>query len=544
MAGTHNSEGNKHHGDAQNPAQPILAAGIRTFTFHDSGAPVLQGIELAFLPGTFTAVLGPSGSGKSTLGRLLAGWLPPGGGGTLHGFLELAGTRLQFGGADLAPGPRINPAAWGRQAGFVPQDPASVLSTVKATVAEELAFGLENAAVGRAAMTAAVEQTAALVGLTELLDHNPVQLSGGQLRRLAIGCAVIAGPRILIMDEPFASLDSAGSARLANLVRELVKRGTAVVIFSQVVDAPLLEAGTWLVLAEGSARAVGTPAELLARPRLLPAGIRYPADASGPGQDKAATTAAQKPRTQPLRQATPTAPALELRKVSFCYSAGDRMSRRWIRRRGAAHGPQGPPPPEVLKGISLAVRPGEIVAVTGPNGAGKSTLLRHLNGLLRPTSGQILVGGAEIAGTPPGVVAQRVGLLFQQPRDQLFERTALREVHFGLDRLYSSTEATERAGTALETVGLAGSAHAHPAELPASSQRLLALATVLARNPSVLALDEPTVALDGNGLARLDGAVGAAAEEGAAVVLVTHDLTYARRMAHRVVTLDGGQLLP
>ncbi|TLM72652.1 ATP-binding cassette domain-containing protein [Pseudarthrobacter sp. NamB4] len=544
MAEAHNSEGIQDHGDAQDPAQPILSAGIRTFTFPDDGVPVLRGIDLAFLPGTLTVVLGPSGSGKSTLGRLLAGWLPPGGGGTLHGFLELAGTRLHFGGADHPPGPRINPSAWGRQVGFVPQDPASVLSTVKATVAEELAFGLENAAVGRAAMTAAVEQTAALVGLTELLEHNPVQLSGGQLRRLAIGCAVIAGPRILIMDEPFASLDSAGSARLAGLVRKLVKRGTAVVIFSQVVDAPLLEAGTWLVLAEGSIRAGGTPAELLARPGMLPAGIRYPSGPSGPGQDEAPPTAPLKPHVQPRRQATPAAPALELRELSFSYGAGDRTPRRRIRRRGAAHEPQGTPPPEVLKGISLAVHAGEIVAVTGPNGAGKSTLLRHLNGLLRPTSGQILVGGVEIAGTPAGVVAQRVGLLFQQPRDQLFERTALREVHFGLDQLYSSTEAGERASTALETVGLAGSAHGHPVELPASSQRLLALATVLARNPSVLALDEPTVALDGNGLARLDAAVGAAAEEGAAVVLVTHDLTYARRMAHRVVTLEGGQLLP
>lgn len=523
--------------DTVETAGPVLSAGIRTFSFHDDAAPVLHGMELAFVPGTFTAVLGPSGSGKSTLGRVLAGWLPPGGAGTLHGFLELGGTRLQFGeGRD----PRINPAEWGRQVGFVPQDPAAVLSTVRATVAEELAFGLENRAVERAVMKSTVERTAALLGLTDLLDHDPARLSGGQLRRLAIGCAIVTDPRVLIMDEPFASLDSAGAAGLARLVRDLVRRGTAVVVLSQVVDAPLLYAGTWHVLAGGRVAASGTPAELQPGSGLLPPGIRYAASLAD-GDDAARPHKAARPALPagvPAGTAAP-APALELRRVSFVYPAGGRKTpRRPLRGRG----PEDAKQPQVLQDVNLAVSPGEIVAVTGPNGAGKSTLLRHLNGLLRPTSGQVLVRGNDIAGTPAGNVARSVGLLFQQPRDQLFERTVLREVRFGLDRLFPPGEAGGRALEALAAVGLAGAAGEHPAELPASSQRLLALATVLARKPSVLALDEPTVALDGDGLALLDAAVRAAAGEGAAVVLVTHDLNYAGATAHRVVTLDGGRL--
>ena len=520
--------------DTLETAGPVLSAGIRTFTFHDDAAPVLHGIELAFVPGTFTAVLGPSGSGKSTLGRLLAGWLPPGGGGTLHGFLELAGTRLQFGGSGE---PCINPAEWGRHVGFVPQDPASVLSTVRATVAEELAFGLENRAVERAAMKSMVERTAALLGLTDLLDHNPARLSGGQLRRLAIGCAIVTEPRVLIMDEPFASLDSAGAAGLAHLVRDLVKRGTAVVVLSQVVDAPLLDAGTWHVVVDGRVTASGTPAELHPGSGLLPSGIRY-AGSLAERHDAARRERSTRPQVQTsVPPATaPPAPVLQLHGVSFGYKAGKTLRRT---RRGG--GPRDAEP-QVLQDVNLAVNPGEIVAVTGPNGAGKSTLLRHLNGLLRPTSGQVLVHGADIAGTLAGNVARSVGLLFQQPRDQLFERTVLREVRFGLDRLFPPAEADGRALEALAAVGLAGAAGGHPAELPASSQRLLALATVLARKPSVLALDEPTVALDGDGLALLDAAVRAAAGEGAAVVLVTHDLAYARAIAHRIVGLDGGRL--
>ncbi len=193
--------------------------------------------------------------------------------------------------------------------------------------------------------------------------------------------------------------------------------------------------------------------------------------------------------------------------------------------------------------MDLAVRPGEIIAVTGPNGAGKSTLLRHFNGLLRPAEGDVRVCGRSIAGVPVGTVAASVGLLFQHPRDQLFERTVLREAAFGLRQLFGKADAEGRARAALAAVGLSAAAEAlHPAELPASQQRLLALATVLAREPAVLALDEPTVGLDRHGLERLGRAVDAAAGRGTAVVMVTHDLAYARATAHRVLELDGGSL--
>jgi len=522
------------------PPPPILSAGIRNFTFHGDAAPALHDIDLHIVPGTLTAVLGSSGSGKSTLGRLLAGWLPPAGAGSLHGFLELAGTRLEFAGSG---DPRIDPAEWGRHVAFVPQDPAAILSTVRATVAEELAFGLENAAMERRAMKAAVERTAALLGLTALLDRNPAELSGGQLRRLAIGCAVIPGPQVLIMDEPFASLDSAGADGLALLLQGFVKGGTAVVVLSQVVEVPLLAAETWVLLAGGRVTAVGAPADFHPGPGLLPSGIRYAGRGTAAGRGAPMQVQPRhggEPHTPAkVPGAGAAAPALELRGVCFDYDSGKRKTRRGaLRRKPVSDLSQ----PQVLQDINLSVQRGEIVAVTGPNGAGKSTLLRHFNGLLRPTSGQVLVQGADIAGAPAGETARSVGLLFQQPRDQLFERTVLREVHFGLDRLLHPGGAAGRALEALAAVGLAGAGNAHPAELPASAQRLLALATVLARKPSVLALDEPTVALDGNGLSLLDAVVRSAAGEGAAVVLVTHDLGYARAAAHRVVTLDGGRL--
>lgn len=521
-----------------------LKAGIRSFTFHGDRAPVLSDVHVSFPAGTLTAILGASGSGKSTLGRVLAGWLHAGTGGKLEGYLDLSGTRLQFTGHDHDP--RIHPAQWASHVGYVPQDPSAVLSSVRATVAEELAFGLENAGMERIRMQEAVERTARLLDLESMLDRRPETLSGGQLRRLAIGIAVITKPAVLILDEPFGSLDPAGVRTLAALLQTLAAAGTAVVVLSQVVEEALRGAETWVVLERGTVTATGTPAEVDGRDSRLPAGIRRPgaptqphAAAPMPRHGGSTPAGREAPGTEPPGTEPPggASPVLELRNVSYSYlhDRGRGRQAKPVQRSGAeGH--------TVLCGINLAVHAGEIVAITGPNGAGKSTLLRQFNGLLRPSAGSVLVQGRDIGGTPVGLVAASVGLLFQNPRHQLFERTAAREVRFGLDRGPGAGTATERTEAALASVGLAGAAEEHPAELPSAGQRLLALATVLARRPLVLALDEPTVALDGTGLALLDASVRSAAAAGAGVVLVTHDSGYARSVADRLLVLAGGRL--
>jgi energy-coupling factor transport system ATP-binding protein len=437
-----------------------------------------------------------------------------------------------------------------------------MLSTVRATVAEELAFGLENRATPREDMLRAVQRTAVRTGLSGLLDRDPATLSGGELRRLAVGCAVISEPDVLILDEPLASLDAAGAAQVEDLVRSLRAAGTGVVLLSQAADRLAGEATHWTILdaqtahdgrrgtAAGTVTAAGTPAQLAGSAELERAGVIgiggpggivpsvlgsgvLGSGAIGSGAPRSGgsggAAGARLPGPVPAAAPGPGPASLELRGVGFGY-AGD------PRRHGT--GAQD----RVLRDVDFAVRPGEIIAVTGPNGAGKSTLLRHFNGLLRPSAGDVLVCGRSIAGVPVGKVAASVGLLFQHPRDQLFERTVLREAAFGLRQLSGKAGAEGTARAALAAVGLAGTEAAHPAELSASRQRLLALATVLAREPAVLALDEPTVGLDRHGLEALQGAVDRAAARGAAVVMVTHDLDYARRNAHRVLELSGGSL--
>lgn len=504
-------------------ARVALRARIGEFTFHGGTAPALRGVGLEIVPGSLTAVLGGSGSGKSTLGRLLAGWLRGNHSGTFRGSLELDGTRLDFRGS--ADDPRINPAEWSRRVAFVPQEAAAMLSTVRSTVAEELAFGLENRSVPRQDMLQAVERAAAGTGLSGLLHRDPATLSGGELRRLALGCAVITEPHVLVLDEPLASLDRAGAARIAELIRSLVAGGTAVVVLGQEVDGLARQARHWTVLDGGTATASGTPAHVMGSPELDASGVRLP------GSAVSARPAAARGRAP--RGGNGSA-VLELQGVVFSYSAAP--PRRGRPRPGPAPGHA------VLRNLDLSLRPGEVLAITGPNGCGKSTLLRLFNGLLRPSAGEVRVCGTSIAYVPVGRAAASVGLLFQHPRDQLFERTALREVRFGLRRLHGAEAATVRARAALDEVGLSVAASVHPADLPASQQRLLALASVLAREPAVLALDEPTIGLDRPGVERLDHAVRQAAARGIGVVFVTHDAVYARAKAHRILEFDAGRL--
>jgi energy-coupling factor transport system ATP-binding protein len=500
---------------------PLLTAHVRSFAYDDDGPEVLRDVRLELVPGSLTAVLGASGSGKSTLAKVLAGWAIGAGHGRFTGVLELTprsgiGGRLEFAGKDADP--RLQLGTWGSRVAYMPQRAADLLTGAAGSVGEELAFSLEQHAVPRAKMEARVRQVAASVGLEGLLARNPNGLSGGEQRRLALGAALVGRPDVVLLDEPAASLDAAGEEALARVVAELRDSGAAVVHFASSADGLALAAQRCLLIDTGSAVAEGTPAEVLASAEFERSGVlrteyspRTPASTNRPRDNGGAL------------------PAAELERVEFAYEASSRKATVADRRK-------------VLDDASLAVFPGEVLALTGPNGTGKSTAIRHLAGLLRPARGTVRIGGRDIRGIPAGAVAATVGTLFQEPRDQLFERTALREVGFGLRALGLTKEgARDRALEALDAVGLASRADQHPYELSASEQRLLALATALARRPRVLLLDEPTVGLDRHGLARLEASVEATASGGAAVIFTTHAISWARRHAGRMLALSDGR---
>ena len=215
-------------------------------------------------------------------------------------------------------------------------------------------------------------------------------------------------------------------------------------------------------------------------------------------------------------------PSIELDTVSFAYPDGTRA----------------------LSEVALRIEPGESVAIVGQNGSGKSTLVRHLNGLLRPTTGRVLLDGRDVRPIHVARLAGLVGLAFQNPDRQLFAGRVSAEVAFGPRNLGVRGPALEeRVRVALEEVGLAAEASTNPYDLGYSRRKLLALASVLAMRTPVLVLDEPTTGQDARGVARVRDVVARAAGEGRTVIAISHDMRFVAESFRRVVVMREGRVV-
>jgi energy-coupling factor transport system ATP-binding protein len=197
-----------------------------------------------------------------------------------------------------------------------------------------------------------------------------------------------------------------------------------------------------------------------------------------------------------------------------------------------------------LDGVDLAFRPGERVAIVGQNGSGKSTLARHFIGLLRPTEGEVLVGGASAAGRRVAELARTVGLVFQDPDRQIFAGRVRTEVAFGPRNAgLRGAELDAAVGGALEAVGLADQADANPYDLGYSRRKLLALASILAMGTPVVVLDEPTTGQDAPGVERVRRVVEAVSAAGRTVIAISHDMRFVAEAFERVIVLRAGRVV-
>ena len=197
-----------------------------------------------------------------------------------------------------------------------------------------------------------------------------------------------------------------------------------------------------------------------------------------------------------------------------------------------------------LDGVTLRIGAGESVALVGQNGSGKTTLVRHLNGLLRPTTGRVLVGGADAAGRRVSQLAAQVGLVFQDPDRQIFAGTVRGEIEFGPRNVGLRGETLETAVlAALTAVGLSGEEQTNPYDLGASRRKLLAVASVLAMGTPVLVLDEPTTGQDRNGVDRIRQVAADARATGRTIIAVSHDLRFVADTFERVIVMRAGRVV-
>jgi energy-coupling factor transport system ATP-binding protein len=475
-------------------AAPATEADIRGLTYRYPGSqhPALREVTMQFEPG-LTAVAGPSGGGKSTLLRLLNGLVPHFHGGTIRGEVHTAGLDAL----------RTPTATLARDVGFVFQDPEAQF--VRGVVEDEVAFALENVAAPRQLIRGRVEEAMAAAGISGLAGRAIASLSGGERQRVAIASAIALRPRILALDEPTSQLDRTGAALVLEACAGLAGAGTTVVVSEHRVSGLLALADHLAVVDSGLVHGPGPVRPMLGKLVDPPALVAL------------ARELAWDPAPLSVDDARPLAPGLRRRALARASSPADLA---W-ELRGCDIGPGGS---AVLQGVELAGRSDEVTVLVGPNGGGKTTLLRAIAGLLKPLAGRVW--------RIPG----RVAYLPQDPGVLLHRGSIRHEVAYTLRRAGSR----QSADALLARLGLAQLSQRYPGDLSSGQRQRAALAVILAGEPAIVLLDEPTRGMDAPARQGLSLLLREMAASGASVVLATHDADLAGALADRVVTVDGG----
>jgi energy-coupling factor transport system ATP-binding protein len=483
----------------------------------DAMTTVFTGASFRVPEGELVLVVGPTGSGKSSLLRCINGLVPHFSGGTLHGTVRVAGrdTRTH------------RPRDLADLVGFVVQDPMS--SFVTETVEEEIAYGMEALGVDATAMRRRVEETLDLLGLADVRSRPLRDLSGGQQQRVAIGAVLAAGPRILVLDEPTSALDPvAAEDVLATLHRLVHDLGITVVVAEHRLERVIHHADHVVLIRDGWVSGLLDPAEAMVSSPIyppiiglgralrwspLPLSIRDARRRAGDVRDRLSTLVPSPAETSPAERTT-------LAEVDGLTV-----------RRGSV---------VALRSVSLAVGRGEVMAVMGRNGAGKSTLLAALVGQVRSVAGSARLGSLDPGRAQPAEIVRRAGLVPQDPSLILYAESVGEECA-AADRDFALP-----AGSTAAVLGRIApdlDPGQHPRDLSEGQRVSLALSVILASEPEVVLLDEPTRGLDYAAKRRLVEVLRQLAGRGHAVVLATHDVELAAEVASRVVVLAEGEVV-
>lgn len=468
--------------------------------------PVLADLSVEIPEGELCLVVGRTGSGKSTFLRAINGLVPHFSGGTLAG-------RVLVDGRDTATHP---PRELADVVGFVGQDPMA--GFVADNVEDELAYSMESLGLSNDVMRKRVEETLDLLGLAPLRDRPLATLSGGQQQRVAIGAALTAHPRVLVLDEPTSALDPGAAEDVLAAVQRLVHDlGMTVVIAEHRLERVAQYADRALLLPQGT---IGDVGDILAKAPVAPPVVRL-AQLAGwepipvsvrDARRRAAPLRARLPEPEP-EPATTTSPVLEANDVVVRY--GD---------------------VQAVRGVTLDINEGERVALMGRNGSGKSSLLWAVQGSGRRTSGTVAIGNTDPRTLKPAERRQTVALVPQQPSDLLYLETVEQEC------VQADTETGQPPGTCRALLDSLARVppEAHPRDLSEGQRLALVLAVMLTGAPDVLLLDEPTRGLDYPAKAALATTLRNLA---ATTVLATHDVEFVAEYATRVVVMAEGEVV-
>jgi len=521
-------------------ASDIISLKDVTFSYKGSKRRALDGITLNVKQGECVAILGPTGAGKSTLACVMNGTAPRFMDGSLAGDVTVDG---------MVPA-KVGTAQMASRVGLVFGDPDTQLFGM--TVEEDVAFGPANLGLGYEGIMERVSKSIGDMRLSGLERRAPHRLSGGQKQATAIAGVYAMLPKIMVLDEPTSMLDPEGKARVFGIVRMLKEQlGVTVVLIEQEVDDILNLADRVFVMRSGKFVLSGTPREVFGRvEELRQAGVRVPqivefgtlvgATETPFSIEEAMLAVGSEPTTVGDATKAPSRAAHEVHKV---HDAGNAQDDAVVQALNVEF--TYPGGARALDGVNLAVGRGDFVAIVGQNGAGKTTLTRHFNGLLRPSSGDIRVLGRSAQGVPTIELCRHVGYVFQNPDEQLFCTSVQEELKFGPTNIGADPHVTsQRVEEILGDIGLTRYREVWPKYLTKGERQRLALASVVAMDPDVLIVDEPTTGLDWvESLQILDYLERLRNERKKTIIIITHDMNIVSLYARRVVVMAKGRVV-
>ena len=509
--------------------KPVIEFENFTFQYRAQAKPTLNNINLTIYEGEKVLVVGPSGSGKSTLSNCINGLVPFSHEGEITGSLKIKGKETK----------KSSIFELSNSVGTVLQDPDGQF--IGLTVAEDIAFKLENDCVSQEEMKEKVKVVSEIVGIDTHLDSAPYSLSGGQKQRVTLAGVMVSDVDILLFDEPLASLDPATGKSAIELIDKIQKKTnkTIFIIEHRLEDVLHCPVDRIIVVNNGSIAADITPAELLSSNLLNEIGIREPLYITALKYAGCEITSEINPEhidnlkidsckeklkewyeetsedTEEIKNET----ILEMRDVKFGYDKGK----------------------EILHGVSFKVNKGEMVSVVGRNGAGKSTISKLICGFYKPTSGKILFDGRDLIDDTIKERAEKIGMVMQNPNQMISKTMIFEEVALGLRvRGVNEEEVKERVFETLKICGLYEFRNWPISALSFGQKKRVTIASILVLNPEVIILDEPTAGQDFKHYTEIMEFLKELNKKGVTIIMITHDMHLMLEYTNRAIVLSNG----
>jgi energy-coupling factor transporter ATPase len=514
----------------------------------------LDHINLRLQEGEFVSIIGSNGSGKSTLAKLLPALILPESGNVSVDGLDTKDKNSQ--------------KTIRQKVGMVFQNPdTQIIST---SVEREIAFGLENLALPHQEMKERVKWALDYFHLGRYRTHPPHKLSGGEKQRVALAAVLCMHPQYLILDEPTSLLDPQGRLEILSLVQKLIREGNVTVIHITQFPEETMSADRVLVMDKGKIVLDDSPVQIFKQKEFLekiglevPFTLRIASTLKQRGWflsdeylniDDLVTKITQNVVTKEkeliykaVDRGLSTVDGNELSAVSHPPSIACPTPQISIKGVDYFYDQGLPTKEKALDGITIEIHHGDFIGLIGPTGSGKSTLVQQLNGLLVPASGKIEIDGEDLKNKSVDLkkIRQKVGLVFQFPELQLFEDTVYDDIAFGPKNLgLLEREIDDRVKQAMRLMKLSFDRFSSrsPFSLSGGEQRKVAIAGILAMNPEVLILDEPTCGLDPKSTEEMKELLQELNSKGVTIILISHNMDLIAEVAHKILLLKQGKV--